>query len=79
LQNIQSLSQKQALYRTKKSEEKSWQRFRASQSEVVSDLFKATADSALNPMTKVVNLVSVIISPIVVQYAHATGATQYAI
>ncbi len=47
--------------------------------DTVGDPFKDTAGPALNPMIKVVNLVSVIIAPIVVQYANATGATQIVI
>jgi K(+)-stimulated pyrophosphate-energized sodium pump len=47
--------------------------------DTVGDPFKDTAGPALNPMIKVVNLVSVIIAPIVVQYANVTGTAQYVI
>jgi K(+)-stimulated pyrophosphate-energized sodium pump len=47
--------------------------------DTVGDPMKDTAGPALNPMIKVVNLVSVIIAPIVVQYANATGGTQLVI
>ena len=42
--------------------------------DTVGDPLKDTAGPALNPMIKMVNLISVIIAPIVVQYNHPSMA-----
>jgi len=47
--------------------------------DTVGDPLKDTAGPALNPMIKVVNLVSLIAAPIIVKYANVTGVTLYVV
>jgi len=47
--------------------------------DTVGDPFKDTAGPALNPMIKVVNLVSVIIAPIIVQYSGKASLSVWAV